>query len=379
MTVTEWTSTPTRPAVRLALIGLHLPYLVIPVVYVAVDGSDVGSEAGLWVLALPVAIAAVSLQLHHSLAVAAGRKPAAWPVTFGALLILCAGPAAWFGVNWQGTLLLIVASAFLLLPRTAAAVIGILVLALDLVWSLTTVQLDSWTQAVYFTAYITLAVPGFGLAIPVAVAGARALSEAEETRLELTDQVIVGERTRVARDLHDLVGHSLAAVSLKGDLALRLLTDQPRAARDEIAGLTDLARTALHGVRDVARHRPAVSLSAELDSARALLTAAGVAVEVRTSPERLPSDDEEVLAWAVREGATNILRHSDATATTITIEASNEGAVLTVENDGARRKPNPGSGLRGLADRAAAVGGQLDVQHTEGFFTLQVELPRRAT
>lgn len=377
MTVAE--PTPTGPAVRLALIGLHLPYLVVPVVYVAVDGSDVGSEPRLWVLALPVAVAAVSLQLHHSLAVAAGRKPIAWPVTFGALLILCAGPAAWFGVNWQGTFLLVVASAFLLLPRTAAVVTGISVLAVNLAWSLTTVQLDRWTQVVYFVAYISLTVPGFGLAIPVAVAGVRALREAEEARLELADQVIVAERTRVARDLHDLVGQSLAAVSLKGDLALRLLTDQPAAAREEIAGLTDLARTPLHGVRDVARHRPAVSLSAELDSARALLTAAGVAVDVHTSLEWLPKDVEEVLAWVVREGATNVLRHSDATVTTITIEASDEGAVLTVENDGARGKLNSQSGLRGLADRAAAVGGRLHVERDEGSFTLRVELPGRAT
>ena len=125
------------------------------------------------------------------------------------------------------------------------------------------------------------------------------------------------ERLRVSRDLHDLLGQSLSAVSLKGDLAIRLLHTDPDAARAEIDSLTDVARDALRGVRAITLEKHTVSLPAEIDGATVLLEAAGVQTRVEVALAALPMPVEEVLAWTVREGVTNVLRHSRASACAI--------------------------------------------------------------
>ena len=145
---------------------------------------------------------------------------------------------------------------------------------------------------------------------------------------------------RVSRDLHDLLGQSLSAISLKGDLAVRLLPIDAAAAHAEIAGVAKAARTALHDMYAITRDEHAVALGEEVTAAAALLAAAGVDTTVDGAVTPHP-----VLAWAVREGTTNLLRHSDATRCTITLGPGS----VEMTNDGVRSpRSADGSGIEGL-------------------------------
>jgi two-component system sensor histidine kinase DesK len=198
-------------------------------------------------------------------------------------------------------------------------------------------------------------------------------------RTELAELAVGRERLRVARDLHDLLGQSLSAISLKGDLAGRLLHSDASAARAEIEGLTRVARDALRGIRAVTRDQYAVSLRTEVDAAAALLATAGIGVSVELDVPDLPGPVEGMLAWAVREGVTNLLRHSDARTCSITTTRSDGTFRLEIVSDGARPPTAGGSGLAGLAERARALSGSVAAERTrDGRFRLLVEVPEVA-
>jgi two-component system sensor histidine kinase DesK len=208
---------------------------------------------------------------------------------------------------------------------------------------------------------------------------AQVVDELRVARQEVVELAVGRERLRVSRDLHDLLGQSLSAVSLKGDLALRLLATDGEAARAEIEGLTDVARGALRDVRAVARDEHAVSLRAEVDAAAALLGAAGVDVRTDLAVGHLPAGVEQVLAWAVREGATNALRHAEATTWDVTATVV-PGTAVTLEmvNDGARGPERPHGGLDGLAERARELAGTVAAgPEPGGRFRLAVTVPTR--
>jgi two-component system, NarL family, sensor histidine kinase DesK len=188
------------------------------------------------------------------------------------------------------------------------------------------------------------------------------------------------ERLRVSRDLHDLLGQSLSAVSLKGDLAKRLLHRDLAAARAEIEGLTKVARGALRDMRAVTSDQHAVSLPTETDGATALLQAAGVEARIDLDPLELPAAAEAVLAWAVREGVTNLLRHSEARVCSIPAVRRDGIVRLEIVNDGARPPTREGSGLAGLGERARALAGTVAAERTrDGRFRLAVELPQEVS
>jgi two-component system sensor histidine kinase DesK len=171
----------------------------------------------------------------------------------------------------------------------------------------------------------------------------------------------------------------LSAVSLKGDLALRLLPTDTAAARAEIESLTKVARGALRDVRAVARDEHGVSLAAEIDAAVALLGAAGIVTRVDVDLPGVTGPAQEIFAWAVREGATNTLRHSDATTWRVTAGRQGGRATLEIVNDGAPARTGHGSGLAGLRGRARAMSGSADAGRTpDGLFRLHVEIPEDA-
>ena len=136
--------------------------------------------------------------------------------------------------------------------------------------------------------------------------------ELNEARAELADMAVAEERERFARDLHDLLGHSLSVIALKAELAGRLLADGPHDAANEVAEVEQVARTALREVREAVSgyHQP--TLEGELAGARMALSAAGIEADVEEARVRLDPAVEAVLAWTVREGATNVIRHSGA-------------------------------------------------------------------
>jgi two-component system, NarL family, sensor histidine kinase DesK len=357
------------------LFGLHVTLLAVgPILTIAGFDGDPGNPAVVLLVALAIGV----LQLRHSFAAARGRRPDGWPWTLLALVLLVYLPMVRFTWDWAPMQYFVVASALMVLRGWPAAIViaaPIIGSAAAGVQAASVVGLSAAHAAFHLPYWIAGLVAG-----AMALYGsARLVWMAEElhaTRVELAELAIGRERLRVSRDLHDLLGQSLSAVSLKGDLARRLLHRDPVAARAEIEGLTRVARDALRGMRAVARDQHAVSLRRETDAAAALLSAAGVQASVDLDLPELPQPVEAVLAWAVREGATNVLRHSEAGACRIGAGLRDGRVRLEIVNDGARPPTRGGSGLAGLGERARALSGSVSSERTrDGRFRLAVELP----
>jgi two-component system sensor histidine kinase DesK len=158
--------------------------------------------------------------------------------------------------------------------------------------------------------------------------------ELNEARAELANVAVAEERERFARDLHDLLGHSLSVIALKAELAGRLLADGPHDAANEVAELEQVARGALREVRDAVSGYRQPTLEGELAGARMALSAAGIEADVEETHVRLDPAVEAVLAWTVREGATNVIRHSRASHCTFRVSASLTDAGVEVIDDG---------------------------------------------
>ena len=206
----------------------------------------------------------------------------------------------------------------------------------------------------------------------------RELDAARETSARLA---VAEERLRIARDMHDVVGRALSAVAVKSDLAAALARrGDPRGA-DQMDEVRALAQESLREVRGVVAGYRAANLATELDGARSVLRAAGVTVRVVGDVPDLEAPQVEALAWAVREGVTNIVRHSDAREVRIDLTDAAGGGrelALTVTNDGVRTGPptdGRGAGLVGLRERLAAVGGALDAEARGDRFVLTARVP----
>jgi two-component system, NarL family, sensor histidine kinase DesK len=373
---------------RWFLVGLHLALAVVsPLLTVAGFEGEPGNPA----LAVPAGLAIGALQLRHSLAAARGVRPYAWPWTLLALAVLVYLPMVWFTWDWAVMQYFVIASAAMLLrgwPATlaiAAPIAGTVVTgAAEGIATGTGFNEMGFLILYWCIGLMTAAVALYGSARLVRLAG-----ELSAARTELAELAIRRERLRVSRDLHDLLGQSLSAVSLKGDLALRLLrNNDPPAARAEIESLTEVARDALRDIHAVARDRRAVSLRTEVDGAATLLAAAGVEARIDVAVAGLPEPVDSLLGWAVREGVTNVLRHSEPRTCTIAVQRSGKAVRLEIVNDGARPAAGPGPaglvedgsavgrGLAGLAERARARSGSVSTERgRDGRFTLVVEIP----
>ncbi|SNR90430.1 two-component system, NarL family, sensor histidine kinase DesK [Streptosporangium subroseum] len=199
--------------------------------------------------------------------------------------------------------------------------------------------------------------------------------ELAQARTELAEAAVLRERLRISRDLHDGLGSSLAAIALKGDLARKLIGRDPGAADGELAELIHVARDAAQDVRQVARGYREVSLTEEVHRAMALLEASGVSCRTSLAPLEVPRQVDEALAWAVREGTTNVVRHSRAKNCSISTSVQAGAVRLELVNDGARERRADGGGLTGLKERAAGLGGSVSAERIEndGFrFTMEV-------
>jgi two-component system, NarL family, sensor histidine kinase DesK len=221
-----------------------------------------------------------------------------------------------------------------------------------------------------------------GLPIPAAVAyGAiRVIRAAGRLRAVRSGPSAGHERPRVAPDVEDLLSQSLSAVSFKGDLALRLLPDDPTAARAEIESLTAAARGALHKLHGAGRGGEyPVTLRTEADGAMRLLAAAGIDTRVNVDVY-LSQPAAGVLGWALREGVTNVLAHAEASTCSITASRSQRSVRLEIAHDGARTLPAPGNGLARLTSLVRAMNGSVTAGLTgDGGYRLLVEFPEEAT
>ncbi|MGH2858142.1 MAG: sensor histidine kinase, partial [Solirubrobacteraceae bacterium] len=159
-------------------------------------------------------------------------------------------------------------------------------------------------------------------------------TELTHARAELARVAVAHERERFARDLHDLLGHSLSVIAIKAELAGRLLHERVDDAASEVADVEQVARQALREVRDAVSGYRQPTLDRELEGARVALAAAGIEAEIERAAPQLEPEVEALLAWTVREGATNVIRHSGARHCRVTVSTGFAGTIAEVVDDG---------------------------------------------
>ena len=217
------------------------------------------------------------------------------------------------------------------------------------------------TQQVVFQAALVIPI---ALLFGVGAMGLRYLlatvSQLRAARAEVAGHAAEQERTRIARDLHDLLGHNLSLITLKGELATRLLPEGTPGS-DEVRDMVGLSREALRQVREVVSGYRQPTLATELRAARVAFDAAGIEAEIAQSVGALDRDSEAVLGWVVREATTNVIRHSGAKHCRIALTRAEGLITAEVVNDGWRVPATPaGNGLRGLQERLSSFGGSLE-------------------
>lgn len=178
---------------------------------------------------------------------------------------------------------------------------------------------------------------------------------------------VVAERERISRDLHDILGHSLTAISIKAGLARRLMSLDKTAATAQISEVEQLARQVLTDLRSTVTGIREVRLATELASSRSVLAAAGIKPELPIAVPLLPDPISSLFGYVVREAVTNVVRHSEATRCTVLLDQE----WIRIIDDGIGRRNRPlGSGLRGLAERVREADGVLEVIDAEGGGTM---------
>ncbi|GGB41230.1 histidine kinase [Flexivirga endophytica] len=206
---------------------------------------------------------------------------------------------------------------------------------------------------------------GFGgVAITVGMVAGRRQHQLRESRQVNAELMVQQERNRMARDLHDILGHSLTVITVKAELAGRLMdAGAEERARTEVADLERLSRTALADVRRAVEGYREISLSGELARAKEALAAAGITASTPTALDQVPADLVEPFAWTVRESVTNVLRHSRASTCSITVTPTS----ITVRDDGVgcAASAGDGNGLAGLRERALSAGAVLITRSVE--------------
>ncbi len=200
----------------------------------------------------------------------------------------------------------------------------------------------------------------------------RKLRKANE---EIENLAKVAERERIARDLHDVLGHTLSVITLKSELAGKLIDRDPQRAGKEIREVEEISRKALSDVRDAIRGYRSQGLTAELAQAKATLETAGLTVQCDAATTvKLPAMQESVLSLAVREAVTNVVRHAQARTCRMRLEQQNGNCRLQIKDDGRGISNGEGNGLRGMRERVEMLGGTLE-RHTESGTTLTITLP----
>ncbi|MFB9832071.1 sensor histidine kinase [Actinoallomurus acaciae] len=198
-----------------------------------------------------------------------------------------------------------------------------------------------------------------------------------EARGEVARLAANEERLRIARDLHDLLGHTLSLIVLKSEVATRLAERDLDRSVAEVHDIETVARQALADVREAISGYRQRNLTDELENARSVLAAADVELTISASGTPLPDQVDGVFGWAVREGVTNIVRHARARTAAITVRRQDGTAVLEITDDGAGADEAPaGNGLRGLRERVTASGGTVEAaSRADGGFRLTVRAP----
>ncbi len=272
-----------------------------------------------------------------------------YPVALGAALL----GLAFMPVTIGGGVYLVFAAAMLgWLPHSRARTVGLVAVALAILAAGWLTQQPLPYAAVLL---ILAAIAAGGAAMGARRRRQEADGEARQRRA--SDRAAEAERQRIARDLHDLLGHTLSVVTLKADLASRLFDAEPQRARSELAEIQSISRTALAEVREAVAGLRDRSLESATAEARQHLEAAGLAVSVELEAGPATAEQSTALAMVVREAATNILRHAEARHVTIRTASLDGGIELSIGDDGRGGARTGSGGLGGLAARIEALSG----------------------
>ena len=256
-------------------------------------------------------------------------------------------------------------------PKRAFLVIGGVLAALLIEVRILDMSVFSWGWAAVFS----LLVGGVNVHFAQVRRSNARLRLAQD---EIEHLAKVAERERIARDLHDLLGHTLSLIIIKSELASKLADRDPQRARDEIRDVERISREALAEVRQAVRGYRRGGLQSELEAAKEMLEAASIAVTAELDPVHLPPSHEAILALAMREGVTNVVRHSGASTCAIRLERQESQVRLTISDDGRGGTQASGLGLTGMQERGAALGGTVARDGSRGT-TLTITLPSAAS
>jgi two-component system, NarL family, sensor histidine kinase DesK len=363
-------------------------WLILPLLYPIIALQRAPLEPQRLLIVLPV----VAL-----VAVTAGWLMWPHPVSGGAsipfrlhkalLLALLTALVLWlslaYGAYWLWLLMCVSAAAGLVLPIRGAVVAVSILMLLSAGMSIGIdggVLRANWLQIIP----LVLLVRGLGLDMIGLARLSHAIRDLHATRRELARLKVEEERLRLARDLHDLLGQTLSMITLKSELARHLIAEDPGRCAQELTEIEWVARKSLREVREAVAGYRQPRLESELEGARQLLEAAGIHYQVEPLTTPLPPETSAVLAWTVREGVTNVIRHSRAQHCLIRLAQKDERVWAEVLNDGGRRErvgstTRPGLGLAGLRERVSALGGRMEagpltLQGKE-HFRVRVELP----
>jgi two-component system sensor histidine kinase DesK len=362
---------PPRTAVGRMRMFIWLVFIAIPLV------DAISSDASGVAKALTVVASIAFVALFVSIAVVREKPlPDGQALrSVGALLVISVALTVLVRQGWA-TLFIFTVVAIAMCVRSPFSFYGVLLCTALCVGSL--LVAGAAAGAIFGFATPTL---GIGMLMLV-VADLRTRNrELHEARAELARLAVADERARFARDLHDLLGHSLSVIALKAELAGRLLREQPAEAAGHVAEIEQVARGALTEVREAVSGYRQPTLDDEIAGAKMALTAAGIEARIERPAVTLDPAIEAVLAWTVREGATNVIRHSGAGHCSVKVTAALGEAGVEVVDDGQGRDDaaangHDGHGLEGLRERVARLHGQIEAgAGAAGGYRLAVRVP----
>ena len=225
-----------------------------------------------------------------------------------------------------------------------------------------------------------------GVVVAIIYRFMEAVIELRRTKEELARAAVDAERLRFARDLHDLLGHTLSVMVVKAQVTRKLAARDPALAAQQAMDIEEIGREALTEVRQTVAGYRGRGLERELEAARAALAGAGLTVAVRQDGPPVPAGAGALLGWVVREGVTNVIRHSGARDCQVEVRNAGGCATVTILDDGdgepgrepgepSGALPSGGHGLDGLRERLAADGGTLAAGPEPGGFRLTATVP----
>jgi two-component system sensor histidine kinase DesK len=281
--------------------------------------------------------------------------------------------AVWFGHGMDTLFPLVAMACGVVVPWARRPWPMIVIIPLSVTAGVT-VWLRGASAGDAFTVWYSTLISGFIVATILVLFSA--IRELRETREELARTAVSEERLRFARDLHDLLGHTLSVMVVKAQAVRKLIPRDGGLAVEQAGDIETIGRDALRQVRLAVSGYRGQGLSAEIDGARTALRDSGIELVVRQRGTPLPEETGALLGWAVREGVTNVIRHSGAANCEIAVDGRDGTAVLAIRDDGCGGSAAKGNGLQGLTERIGGAGGRIEAGPAEpGGYLLTVTLP----